>query len=96
MICLAQAGISVVTSEGEKTLTIQNSKQYKEIIHAEKLAKKTGNMREADQTNFAVMSPPETLGGQDFQDVMGQFSYREQPDLEVQDLNDWEKTHLQK
>ena len=29
----------MVTADGEKTLTIQNAKRYKEIIHAEKAAK---------------------------------------------------------
>jgi hypothetical protein len=36
LIFKAQAGISVVTREGEKTLTIENAKDLKKKMNAEK------------------------------------------------------------
>ena len=62
----------MLTANGEKTLTIQNSLKYKEIIHAEKAAKKTGIQTGADSVSpMMAQSPPETLGGHEFEDVMG-------------------------
>ena len=83
-----------MTSDGEKTLTIQNSQKYKEVIHNAKKLKMTGMAGSNDVLAQSAVSPPDTYGGTDFDDVMGQFAYQEQPDLEVQDLKDWERTHL--
>lgn len=46
-----QAGISVITSEGEKTLTVQNAQKFKAAINAEKLAKTQGRAYSDIQIN---------------------------------------------
>jgi len=46
---LAQAGISVITREGEKTLTIQNAQGLKSYMNQERDAKKRAQMRNNGQ-----------------------------------------------
>ena len=59
---IAQAGISVVTSEGEKTLTNQNAQMIKTQMNAEKEAMKRGSAT-GDAQQFVNEATPADMEG---------------------------------
>ena len=90
----------MVTRGGEKTLTNQNAQGIKAQMNAERDAMKRASMgvnaedrpfandagdAEAD---FEEETPESQLN------AIGTFQYQERADLEVEALNDWERTHL--
>ena len=97
----AQAGISVVTRGGEKTLTNQNAQGLKAQMNAERDARKRATMGVdaddnrpfADDVGAAEADLQEETPESQL-DAIGTAQYQERADLEVEALNDWERTHL--
>ena len=103
MVYTAQAGIAVVTREGEKTLTIQNAQELKGRINAEKeamrLAKQPRDEQEEEEVYQSHKHPPMTGANEmemdeDQEKFISEDAYLELPSIDVEGLNDWERQHL--
>ena len=95
---VAQAGISVVTGEGEKTLTIQNAQGLKARMNAErealKAVKDPASASNAQEGAFVGHNQTSMSQEQDEGNFISEEGYQEQPQVEVACLDDWERLHL--
>ena len=98
----------MITREGEKILTMNNAQPLKQQMNAEKAALKraregsnVADSAAGDEPHFQAMNAAaidfenEVAGGQLVNDgEVGTYKYEERPDLEVENLNSWERNNL--
>lgn len=84
----------MITSEGEKTLTIQNAQGIKAHMNAERESLRMTKEPARQEERFAAHHQESISQEQDEGHYISEEGYQEQPNVEVAGLTDWERLHL--